>query len=105
RTFHRSLKELRRLQAGNLEPAVLMLEQAKALDVHLKDAHLKKELDQYERQLSGNVSENFTKRTQSAPVKTAAVPRGAPCPCKSGQKYKRCCGKSAPPVLTAPRAA
>ena len=33
-----------------------------------------------------------TKRTQS-------VPRGAPCPCGSGQKYKRCCGQSAPAVL------
>jgi hypothetical protein len=27
------------------------------------------------------------------------VPRSAPCPCGSGQKYKRCCGKDAPPVL------
>jgi uncharacterized protein YchJ len=25
--------------------------------------------------------------------------RNAPCPCKSGEKYKRCCGKNAPPVL------
>jgi hypothetical protein len=28
-----------------------------------------------------------------------AVPRNAPCPCGSGEKYKRCCGKNAPPVL------
>jgi hypothetical protein len=28
-----------------------------------------------------------------------AVPRNAPCPCGSGEKYKRCCGKDAPPVL------
>jgi hypothetical protein len=27
------------------------------------------------------------------------TPRNAPCPCKSGQKYKRCCGRNAPPVL------
>jgi hypothetical protein len=27
------------------------------------------------------------------------IPRSAPCPCKSGEKYKRCCGKNAPPVL------
>lgn len=27
------------------------------------------------------------------------VPRSAPCPCGSGQKYKRCCGRNAPPVL------
>jgi hypothetical protein len=27
------------------------------------------------------------------------TPRSAPCPCKSGEKFKRCCGKNAPPVL------
>jgi uncharacterized protein (UPF0147 family) len=29
----------------------------------------------------------------------AATPRNAPCPCGSSQKYKRCCGKNAPPHL------
>jgi hypothetical protein len=27
------------------------------------------------------------------------IPRSAPCPCGSREKYKRCCGKNAPPVL------
>ena len=27
------------------------------------------------------------------------TPRNAPCPCKSGQKFKRCCGKEAPTTL------
>ena len=27
------------------------------------------------------------------------TPRNALCPCKSGQKFKRCCGKEAPPAL------
>lgn len=27
------------------------------------------------------------------------TPRNALCPCGSGQKFKRCCGKDAPPVL------
>jgi hypothetical protein len=40
-----------------------------------------------------------TKRTQYAPSEPAPIPRGAPCPCGSGQKYKRCCGQSAPAVL------
>jgi hypothetical protein len=26
------------------------------------------------------------------------TPRSAPCPCGSGKKYKRCCGKGAPPL-------
>jgi hypothetical protein len=30
-----------------------------------------------------------------------AIPRNAPCPCRSGLKYKRCCGAAAPPVLSA----
>jgi hypothetical protein len=31
--------------------------------------------------------------------KLKMMPRNAPCPCGSGAKYKRCCGKDAPPVL------
>jgi hypothetical protein len=29
----------------------------------------------------------------------APVARNAPCPCGSGNKYKRCCGSASPPVL------
>jgi uncharacterized protein YecA (UPF0149 family) len=32
--------------------------------------------------------------------KPKLTPRNAACPCGSGNKYKRCCGKDAPPVLT-----
>ena len=31
----------------------------------------------------------------------AQTPRNAPCPCNSGQKYKRCCGTNAPAILHA----
>ncbi|WP_321477617.1 SEC-C domain-containing protein [uncultured Paludibaculum sp.] len=34
-----------------------------------------------------------------------AIPRSAPCPCGSGEKYKRCCGRNAPAVLTGPATA
>ena len=37
-----------------------------------------------------------------AVTKETQTPRNAPCPCKSGEKYKRCCGKNAPPVLNNP---
>ncbi len=39
--------------------------------------------------------------TQTLPVaaESAPIPRGAPCPCGSGAKYKRCCGINAPAVL------
>lgn len=42
-------------------------------------------------------SGSFCKTEKTPP----ATPRNAPCPCKSGEKYKRCCGKSAPPMLHA----
>jgi hypothetical protein len=40
-----------------------------------------------------------TKRTQSAVANPAPIARSQPCPCGSGTKYKRCCGKNAPAVL------
>jgi hypothetical protein len=99
RTFHRSLKELRRLQTENLHPAEIAIKQAMAMD-----ALLKKDLEQRQRQLTETPANNSAKQTQSeqpsAPAKPALIPRGALCPCKSGQKYKRCCGRNAPPVLT-----
>ena len=97
RTFHRSLKELRRLQSEHLNPAVLMIQQAMATD-----AILRQDLENRKRQFEAEnaASEISTKQTQSEPAKTKLIPRGAPCPCKSGQKYKRCCGRNAPPVLS-----
>jgi uncharacterized protein YecA (UPF0149 family) len=100
RTFHRSLKELRRLQSGRLEPAVLMIEQAKAMD-----AMLLKNLEERRTQAAvESAAQNAAKQSQPASLKAVAIPRSAPCPCKSGEKYKRCCGKNAPPVLTSPAA-
>jgi hypothetical protein len=95
RTFHRSLRELRRIQAGHLEPAVLMLEQAKAMDAML----LKNLEERRSAATSEAISQNPAKQTQSQLEKKVLIPRSAPCPCKSGQKYKRCCGKNAAPVL------
>jgi hypothetical protein len=40
-----------------------------------------------------------TKRSQSPIEAVPNTPRNAPCPCGSGQKHKRCCGKNAPPIL------
>jgi uncharacterized protein YchJ len=85
RTFHRSLKELRRLQSEHLEPAALMMQQAMATDARQRSEKA--------------AAQNSAEQTQLPPQKTASIPRSAPCPCKSGEKYKRCCGKNAPPVL------
>jgi len=42
---------------------------------------------------------SICKPAPQAPPLIPQIPRSAPCPCKSGEKYKRCCGKNAPPVL------
>ena len=80
RTFHRSLKELRRLQSERLYATFTA------------------------KQATEPTPQNFAKQTQPQPAQppqaTASIPRSAPCPCKSGEKYKRCCGKNAPPVLS-----
>jgi hypothetical protein len=39
------------------------------------------------------------------PATPTEIARNAPCPCGSGEKYKRCCGTQAPPKLGAPRIA
>jgi len=39
--------------------------------------------------------------TNKANLAERRTPRNAPCPCGSGQKYKRCCGRHAPAVLSA----
>ena len=80
RTFHRSLKELRRLQSERLYATFVSA------------SHTKQSIEV--------ASADSAKQTQSAPPRTSAIPRSAPCPCKSGQKYKRCCGRNAPPVLS-----
>jgi preprotein translocase subunit SecA len=76
-----------------------MIQQAMAAD-----ALLMKDLEDRQRQLAAETASlNSAKQTQSEPAQTQTKPRlihrSAPCPCKSGQKYKRCCGRNAPPVL------
>ncbi len=88
RHFQRATAELRRLQTER---------QAR------NDEGLKKDLTptfirDERRQLLPN---DLTKQTQSEAPQASSIPRGAPCPCGSGAKYKRCCGTNAPAVLSA----
>ncbi|MGC4049437.1 MAG: SEC-C metal-binding domain-containing protein [Paludibaculum sp.] len=36
---------------------------------------------------------------EAVEASAVSTPRNAPCPCGSGEKYKRCCGRHAPAVL------
>lgn len=42
---------------------------------------------------------SFCKPAAKASAEPVTTPRNALCPCNSGVKFKRCCGKNAPPVL------
>jgi len=95
RTLHRSLKELRRLQGERLYATYVATPPATKQTIEPVASA------QAVRGTSCAIQDkNSTKQTQSEPEKTALIPRSAPCPCKSGEKYKRCCGKNAPPVLS-----
>ena len=48
---------------------------------------------------SNPVASSFCKTAPTAAPAAKLTPRNAQCPCGSGQKHKRCCGKDAPPVL------
>jgi uncharacterized protein YchJ len=84
RHFQRATAELRRLQT----------ERQARNDKDLKSNAIQEMRPQL-------LSNNLTKQTQSEAPQTAPIPRGAPCPCGSGAKYKRCCGTNAPAVLAA----
>jgi len=46
----------------------------------------------------GLMAGSFCKPAATTPAVSTKVPRNAPCPCGSGQKYKRCCGSSSTPA-------
>ena len=119
RIFHRSLSELRRLQterhmrdklAGPAGDAPeLGVASCKAVESFLRptESSMEAALQQYLAVPPGV----FTKQTQferesghaahEPRIEQASlIARSAPCSCGSGLKYKRCCGKDAPPVLS-----
>jgi hypothetical protein len=92
--LRRSLAELRKLQAERAlrEQAA---ESRQAEDRDLIDALLK-EIDQ---ESPGEPAEPAPPAESPFCKPPQQTPRNADCPCGSGTKYKRCCGKDAPPVL------
>ena len=53
----------------------------------------------YRKSASNCQIEERAAKAASAAAQDVPIARNAPCPCNSGEKYKRCCGKNAPPVL------
>ena len=59
----------------------------------------KANLRDVEARLEALIETDEKSQTVEMKKRTQSTPRNAPCPCRSGQKYKRCCGHHAPPVL------
>ena len=75
--------------------AELRKRQAERPDAH-ESADAPTDSDAPAQDAASSNAEAVAQQTQSP---AAGTPRNAPCPCGSGQKHKRCCGKNAPAVL------
>jgi hypothetical protein len=82
--MRRSLADLRRLQAESPAPLIesplieAVAKLTRSAPPHACESHLP---------------------CPDCELEKALIPRNAACPCGSGQKYKRCCGRNAPGVL------
>ena len=94
RILHRSVAELRKLQN---ERRLRIESPGDDFDMSNPGLASYKGSQRHKRELD-DANSPATKRSQF-PIEAAAnTPRNAPCPCGSGQKHKRCCGKNAPPI-------
>ncbi len=101
RLLHRNMSELRRLQAERQHrPAAQEAAQEAAPQAASKQPRLT---------LCTNGPANAVDEAPAAELGSLCknensphpIARNAACPCGSGQKHKRCCGKDAPPLLHA----
>jgi hypothetical protein len=116
-SFARSIAELRRIQterqfrneafpegtnlatfgiAGFKQILPAIGRKSKAVPFKAEIARFKEMAEQSEAELKSALEH---KAAAQNGIEINNTPRNAPCPCGSGQKYKRCCGKNAPPVL------
>jgi len=104
--FHRGINQLKKLQKERpqpeLRPEFLQKVQQK-LDGIMNEPE--PDWNEVDRQISENKKKEAELasncKTPDGHAATAASPaptpaRGRPCPCKSGNKYKHCCGKNTP---------
>ena len=114
RLLHKSTAELRKLQTdrnfrnethdgGLCDDRAIQTATGKQVSARLRKRHLDEaeQLDEICAITTKQAEALMTKRTDPVLPQAAQIARNAPCPCKSGEKYKRCCGKNAPPMLYA----
>ena len=82
----------------NPEPLQLSIDRARASATRILWRSLS-ELKKLLKERQAPVEAHTETKPLTIPTKQTQIPRSAPCPCGSGEKYKRCCGTDAPPIL------
>jgi cell division septation protein DedD len=97
--FHRSINQLRKLQSDR--PIGFELSDAETVpnEPLVSDCDLEKVEAQQPAQPTPQPEPAETTELASNCKPAPQIARNAQCPCGSREKYKRCCGKDAPPVL------
>ena len=95
------LKAAQYVLHGVAEPALkIVVAENRAFEFELTTAHEDFALDEAIGQPANSTKLDTPPAVEKpAPVRQTSTPRNAPCPCRSGEKFTRCCGKAAPPVL------
>jgi uncharacterized protein YchJ len=68
----------------------------RAMGNNEKAAELEKEMTELKKKMTEAEEEGIIELEKSitaGPIKAEKVGRNSPCPCGSGKKYKKCCGK------------
>jgi len=94
--FHRGINQLKKLQKerASLRPEFLQQVQQKLDGIMNEPAP---DWDEIDRQMASNCKPAAPVGELASNCKPAPTPaRGRACPCKSGKKYKHCCGKNTP---------
>ncbi len=101
--LRRSIAELRKLQSGRtIQEQVAPSTPAPSAGVPNMDALMALADHQLAHRFRESGLSSFCNPAAPAapaPLRPTQIPRNGQCPCGSGNKYKRCCGKNAPPVL------
>jgi hypothetical protein len=109
--YTRSLAELRRLQTNRLAQTgdiptgladpnrIQNAANARLRHVHLTDRKETFDMLRDIEHIPGRPPSQALASFCTPPIPMSKAPRNALCPCGSGKKHKRCCGKDAPPVL------
>jgi hypothetical protein len=90
-----SAKEVLKLR--KLKSASKLPNEPRSIDLEALGADLHGQIEKEQRRQLAEYALR-QQNTANLKIRTHLPGRNTPCPCKSGQKYKRCCGKNAEPI-------